>query len=339
MNYCKDKKSMNNINDYINQKIIISNKNYYCTNCNKRGHTYKKCYEPIISNGIISFYIKDFDYLLIPELENYITVNINNKKLFEYNKNFNKYSNNIKFLMVQRAHSLGYMEFMRGRYSIENDKEITFLLEQMTPFELSELANRDFDYLWNMLWDFDSNSKNTIKNKYHQKEYITSKHKFYKIKMTNPQKFLSTTPKYNFNEWGFPKGRREMYESDIVCAMREFEEETSYKETEYYILDETNIVKENLIGTNGIYYKHNYFLALLQNEPNEPSTEYNEKNKKQKNKEIGDIKFMCLDECIKKIRPYHTAKQQIIKKIHNLIINFLIIKNEKTSISTNLINL
>jgi hypothetical protein len=194
----------------------------------------------------------------------------------------------------------------------------------MTPLELKELMTREFDYLWNMLWDSDPNSKNTIKNKYHQKEYIASKQKFYEIKMTKPDIFTRVEAKFQFNEWGFPKGRRETYENDIVCAMREFEEETFYKENEYYILDELNVIKENLTGTNGVQYRHNYFLALLQN-----IMTYESADKIKKiNKEIGDIKFMSLDECIKKIRPYHTAKQQIIKKIHNLITNFLIMNDE-----------
>jgi ADP-ribose pyrophosphatase YjhB (NUDIX family) len=307
----------NEINDFINEKIIISNKNYYCSNCNKRGHTYKKCYEPIISNGIISLYIDDFDNSLIPSLENYIIKNIKKNNKYINNLTTNFFYKKVKFLMVQRKHSLGYMEFLRGHYdieSIEGMNGIKYLLKQMTPIEIKEINIRDFDYLWNMLWDNNPNSTTTIKNKHHYKEYITSKQKFYELKM-NKNNILSTAiPTFNFNEWGFPKGRREIYETDLVCAMREFEEETNYKENEYSILDESNIIRENLVGTNGINYRHNYFLAIV--------------HKKQinngENKEIGDINFMDIDKCMDVIRPYHHNKQIIIKKIHNLIVNFLI---------------
>ena len=252
-----------NINNYINEKIIISNSNFYCSNCNKRGHTYKKCYEPIISNGIVSFYIENFDNSLIPLLEIYITENINKKSKFIKNFKSNIFYNKIKFLMVQRKHSLGYMEFIRGKYNINDIENIKYLLEQMTPEELQNINNNNFDYLWNMLWDNDPNSTTTIKNKYHYKEYMTSKQKFYELKMNHEKILTSIKPNFTFNEWGFPKGRRETYESDIVCAMREFEEETFYKESDYFILDETNIIKENLVGTNGVSYRHNYFLALI----------------------------------------------------------------------------
>lgn len=307
MNYIKHKY----IDDYNDNKIIISNKNFYCSNCNKRGHVYKKCPEPIISNGIISFFIENFDNNLIPELEKYISKNINNKNI----KNIDN-SNKIKFLMVQRKHSLGYMEFMRGKYNINNIENIKHLLIQTTPCELNELSTKNFDYLWNKLWN--NNSLNYNKNNYYHKEYIISKQKFYNLKINNNDLFSSIKPKYFFNEWGFPKGRREIYETDIVCAMREFEEETGYNENDYIVIDENNIIKENLTGTNNINYRHNYFLAILNK---------NMINMNKENKEIGDIQFFTLNECLKIIRPYHNNKQDIIKKIHNLIINFLVENN------------
>jgi ADP-ribose pyrophosphatase YjhB (NUDIX family) len=314
MNY-KDNNNTNSINNFLTEKIIISNKNYYCSNCNKRGHTYNKCYEPIISNGIISIHIDDFDVSLIAELEKYIFNNI--KKNINNIDNNNIYHKKIKFLMVQRKHSLGYMEFMRGKYNINNINEIIHLIQQMTPSELNNIINNNFDYLWNMLWDNDPFSATINKKKQHYKEYIMSKQKFYELKMNNNDIFLNTKPIYTFNEWGFPKGRREMYETDLVCAMREFEEETNYKENEYQILNETNIIKENLTGTNGINYRHNYFLAFI----------FKNNIHIKENKEIADIKFMNIDNCISVIRPYHINKQSIIKKLHNIITNFMLEKH------------
>ncbi len=79
-----------------NEKIIIPTKNYYCSNCNRKGHTFKNCNEPIISNGIIAIYIKNFNSELIPYLENYINKNL---KIFNnsYNKNTSspQYNKNI----------------------------------------------------------------------------------------------------------------------------------------------------------------------------------------------------------------------------------------------------
>ena len=230
------------------EKIIIQKKNYYCSNCNRKGHTFKTCNEPIISNGIIAIYIKNFNSNLIPYLENYIVKNLKifnnsyNKKTsspyykkqfsesnkFDHNSNnliksnyksdsnssLNKWfeecekksldptnidnianiNDNIQFLMVQRKHSLGYLEFMRGRYTLENQDSVIYLLEQMTPDEIKNINSNDFDILWNSLWDL-----NNIRNKNHHKEYAQSKQKFYQIKLNFPNIIADTKPLYNFN--------------------------------------------------------------------------------------------------------------------------------------------
>jgi ADP-ribose pyrophosphatase YjhB (NUDIX family) len=212
--------------------------------------------------------------------------------------------------MIQRKNSLGYLEFMRGRYDINNNDNINYIFEQMTQNEIIDILTKEFDLLWNDLWD-----ENNIKNKNHYKEYITSKQKFYELKLNKIDFISNLKPKYLFNEWGFPKGRRELYESDIICAIREFEEETNIKESMYNLLEGCNKIKENLIGTNGINYLHNYYLAILNSEKI--------KNIDSKNREIGNIKIMSFDECIDSIRPYHTNKIKIIKLLNELINEYL----------------
>lgn len=310
-----------NINDEVEEKIIIPKKNYYCSNCNRKGHIYKNCLDPIISNGIIGIYIENFNTNLIPLLEAYLMDNLKifNKNHFVKNKTIwldnllklNEYevNSNIKFLMIQRKNSLGYLEFIRGRYCIDNNKTITHLLEQMTPEELSDIINKDFDILWNNLWDH-----NNIKNKNHHKEYTNSKQKFYQLKLNKPNILTGTNTLYNFNEWGFPKGRRELYEADLMCAIREFEEETDYKENQYIILEKCKSIRENLTGTNGIQYAHNYFLAIIQEQNN-----LVDKN----NREIGDIKLLDINECLDYIRPYHKNKIRIVKYIYNTVNEFI----------------
>jgi 8-oxo-dGTP pyrophosphatase MutT (NUDIX family) len=210
--------------------------------------------------------------------------------------------------MVQRKNSLGYFEFIRGRYNLSNIESVKYLLEQMVPHEIFDINNKDFDFLWNNLWD-----ENNIKNKNHQKEYIMSKQKFDELKIKNSDLLKSTNSFYSSNEWGFPKGRREMYESDLLCAIREFEEETNYNESMYNLFENCNFLRENLIGTNGVKYVHNYYLALL----------IDISNISYSNNEIGDIKLMNITECINAIRPYHNNKLLIIIQIYNLINNFI----------------
>ena len=330
MDYSED------IDDNNEEKIIIQKKNYYCSNCNRKGHTFKNCNEPIISNGIIAVYIKNFEISLIPLLEEYIS---NNMRVFSNKNNFNnkfdKYSalnimdldkkikenninKNIEFLMVQRKKSLGYIEFIRGRYTLDNFSNIQYIFEQMTPEEISDIIEYDFDILWNNLWD-----NNNIRNKNHHKEYIVSKQKFYQLKLKYLENLKNIKSLYNFNEWGFPKGRREQFEPDIICAMREFSEETGLNDDSYNLLENCKKIRENVIGTNNINYMHNYYIAILNNRINKLEIE---------NREIGDLKIMNINECIELIRPYHKNKQKVVKGLYLLIENFLHLCTFKTPI-------
>jgi len=316
-----------NINDFNEEKILIPKKNYYCSNCNLRGHTFKNCKEPIISNGIIAIQIENFNKNLISVLEKYLIDNLKiystssnnkyNKSEQYYLENHAKFKNslintNIKFLMVQRKNSLGYLEFIRGRYMIDNKESIKHLVEQMSPNEINDILKLEFDDLWNNLWD-----NNNIRNKNHYKEYMNSKQKFYVLKLNDMKGIKENCPLYNYNEWGFPKGRRESHESDLVCAVREFEEETFFKEDTYILLEKCNSIRENLIGTNNKKYAHNYYLAIL----NENTITFDKSNKL--NKEIGDLKILNINECLELIRPYHKNKIIILKNIYKLIENFL----------------
>ena len=304
---------MNYNNNY--EKTITIKKNFYCTNCNKKGHVYKNCLEPIISNGIIGIYIDNFDKESFDNLEKYISLNLYPSLRLKKNINFEyqylkNENSNIKFLMIQRKNSLGYLEFIRGRYDETNNQSINYIFEQMTQNEIQDILTKDFDFLWNDLWDV-----NNIKNKNHYKEYMTSRQKFYELKLNKSDIINNLKPKYLYNEWGFPKGRRELYESDIICAIREFEEETNIKENMYNLLESCSKIKENLVGTNGVNYLHNYFLAILNTDKIN--------NIDSNNREIGNIKVMTYNECIENIRPYHINKLKIINILYELICNFL----------------
>ena len=62
-------------------------KNNICNNCGKQGHQYHNCKLPITSYGMIVFMYSDKD---------------------------------IKYLMIIRKNSFGYIYFMRGKYIANN---------------------------------------------------------------------------------------------------------------------------------------------------------------------------------------------------------------------------
>ena len=254
----------------------------YCGNCGKNGHSYKVCLSPIISLGII---------------------------LYRVNEN-----KNIQFLMVQRRDTLGFVEFMRGKYSLDNIDYIKYLLKIMTRKERDLLVSSTFDELWDKLW-MEKNSKHNYS------EYNVSKNKFNKLlegisdKKTTLLGINSEVDYvYESPEWGFPKGRRNLYEQDLDCAKREFSEETGISE-QYYNLVDINRIYETFKGSNGIRYRHIYYIAELNGEP---KIEINPNNKNQVT-EISNIDWFSYSSAIFNIRPYNLEKKEVLKKTYEII--------------------
>ena len=248
------------------------NKNeLYCNNCGINGHFYKNCHYPIISLGIISFYIED---------------------------------NDIKFLLVKRKDSLGYSDFIRGKYSLSTES-IVKLINIMTIDEKKKISVLNFDNLWEDLWKVENTKEE------HFLEYKTSKLKYISLKKTFNITKLINMCNYNFTdtEWGFPKGRREKLETDLQCANREFQEETDLKEEDYSLLKVRPII-EDINGSDNIKYRHIYYIAKLKCN----NVNLNKSNSNQI-KEISDIKLMNYDEIKQNLRPYYQNKLEIVNSI------------------------
>lgn len=309
--------------NYKNNKSAVY-KNTYCGNCGKHGHVYKNCKEPVISYGVIVVKIdqNNDENSLSDIFKEFTTINSTSIQCNNYSDThkFSLYRNIIQFLMIRRKHTLGYIEFIRGRYRIDNVDGIIFLFQQMTKEEIEKIGTLEFDDLWNEMWS------NDMKNNSHDIEYKQSKEKFNKLKFDEGTdlnlKFYvkSIVPKWDQAEWGFPKGRRNHFESNVECATREFEEETGLNEKDYTLLKNIEPIEEELIGTNGIRYKHVYYIALS-NSKIDPKIDIENKHQKE---EIGDIGFFTYDESIKLIRPYHIERRKIMTMLYMYFINSLI---------------
>jgi ADP-ribose pyrophosphatase YjhB (NUDIX family) len=307
---------------------IYTKKEQYCLNCNNHGHNMKNCNYPITSYGII---LLSFDM----DGQKYITDQLINDKCTYDNTGilineptdielFCEFKDKIKFLMIRRKHTLGFLEFIRGRYNIDNIDGIIFLFKQMTIKEIDMIKNLSFNNLWNEMWG--EKKYKTI----YQTEYNLSKDKLDKLRTENGE-YLNldfyinnVVPTWDCPEWGFPKGRRNFKEIDIDCAVREFKEETGYDNNDFNLLNEIDFMEENFIGTNGINYKHIYYLG---NSITNKIPIIDLENESQ-NCEIGDIGYFTYEEAIKKIRPYHTDRKKLITNIYIHMMNFLI-KNIK----------
>lgn len=293
----------------------------HCINCGKQNHTAKFCKEPRTSYGVIliemcindpndinkDHFISTINYQIdINKISTCIRID-NDVALSKYGK----YKDSVKFLLVQRKHTLGLLEFIRGNYDPYYSYSVVHLFKQMTPIEIDKIKNcQSFGDLWHSIYGTSTNYENLFNE---------SKIKFNKLKAGTDVLKLdyylnNIAPEFTTQEWGFPKGRREKYETDIECAFREFIEETSFKGN-FQILNKIPPIEENIIGTNGIHYRHIYYVAITFN---------NESLGHNNSPEINDAKFFCIEDAIDSIRTYHHEKKNIIMRLYEHIINILI---------------
>lgn len=267
-------------------KIITHKNNNFCNNCGKLGHLYGQCSKPITSTGIILF---------------------------------NKIKNKKKYLLICRKDSLGYVEFLRGKYPLYNQNYIQNIINEMTISEKEKILNFDFSKLWKELWgDFYGSQ--------YKSEERNAKEKFKQLKegiLLFDDSFFSlstlienSTTDWQEPEWGFPKGRRNYQESDIQCALREFSEETGISKLNLKIIKNIMPFDEIFTGSNFKSYRHRYFLAYTK------STHI--KSKIQQS-EVSKINWLTLDECLQKIRPYNLERKQLIQNTEKVLNKYSLI--------------
>lgn len=259
----------------------------FCNNCGKQGHQYHQCKRPITSIGIVAF----------------------------------RYRNNRReFLLICRKNTLGYVDFMRGKYKLYNKQLIENLINEMTTEEKNNLLKKNFAELWKDLWG------NYIGMQYRNEE-TASKDKFNSLKQgillqsndTYTLKELITKSKTNWEtpEWGFPKGRRNYQENDIVCAIREFEEETGYNKENLNIIQNIIPFEEIFTGSNFKSYKHKYYIAQIENNIS-PTRGFQES-------EVSKIQWCTLDEALERIRPYSLEKKDVLQQINKALERYRLI--------------
>jgi 8-oxo-dGTP pyrophosphatase MutT (NUDIX family) len=245
-------------------------KKVYCGNCGKNGHIYKDCMEPITSLGIIGY------------------------KIFD---------NEIKYILIQRKHSYGYVDFIRGKYDIDNLNYINQLFLEMSTNEIKNIFSKDFSSLWSEIW---SNSK------IYNDDYKQSLEKFEDI--IDMKDELKLNSKWDSPEWGFPKGRRNINESNKNCAIREFCEETNLNKVDITINSDIYPISEIFVGSNNIRYKHIYYVA----EVHKDKIEIDSNNDYQTN-EIGKIGWFSKDESKNIFRHYNFEKNNILEKLNKIL--------------------
>jgi 8-oxo-dGTP pyrophosphatase MutT (NUDIX family) len=223
-----------------------------------------------------------------------------------------KQTKDIKYLMIQRKHSVGFVDFIRGKYVLHNKVQIISLLAVMTETEHLRLVTEDFSEMWREMWG--GNEDLAARDKLeHLRNGVMTNYNMYTL--GDCIKEATSMRKWTQNDWGFPKGRKNFNESDLCCAVREFNEETGINETLLSII--TNIVpyEEIFTGSNFKSYKHKYYLAYIENGETTVNLAGFQKE------EVGNMEWKTFSSALSSIRDYHVERKDILRNVDMVIKN------------------
>jgi hypothetical protein len=255
---------------------------------------------------------------------------------------FKKLINTYKVVLVQRRNTIGFIEFMRGKYEVDNHEYIIKLFNMLSFDEKRILREYEaFDAIRKII--------GLGRENIYKKEYDDSKAKFEALRNHADGNMIfklldKSITRWNSPEWGVPKGRRKVWmphgfrangangangsssagngecgEIDIDCAVREFVEETGIKYKNLVVYRNVKPLEELYKGINGVLYKHVYYLAMVKDTEEARANVENVERGGQYNFEVSNVKCFGLSECHRIIRPYYVSKLNVIKKGFQLI--------------------
>ena len=252
----------------------------FCNNCGKNGHAFHQCKYPITSIGVIPF---------------------------KYQKN------NIKYLMIRRKDTLGYVDFMRGKYPLYNYNYLHNIINEMTIEEKERIMTQKFDILWSDLWGENVGIQYRIEEKTSREKFdlltygITNGSNFYNLESL----VSGSDTAWKEPEWGFAKGRRNYQEKDINCALREFQEETGYSKNSINIIQNLVPFEEIFTGSNYKSYKHCYYIAYINNNI-KPIQNFQKT-------EVSKMEWKTFSDALEIIRPYNIEKISVLSRVDEVL--------------------
>lgn len=186
-------------------------------------------------------------------------------------------------LMVCKRYTYAYNMFVHGAYNATSDA-VRGLFNQMTTDEKHDILSLNFNQMWYRIWLHLPKNGN----------YYQSKAKFENAFLRDDGarlKRLITGTCNGKPVWEIPKGRKKNpKEPDIICACREFQEETGIEKRMYKIYPRKKC--RYSFSDDGVNYMNIYYVALTNIQTN-PKINFGLQDQID---EISDIRWMNIDE-------------------------------------------
>jgi len=304
-----------------NTNFYNSNNEHFCNNCGKLGHSFHQCKQPITSVGLIVF-TGALPSVALARRQNSLDSNLpispgvaTGNTLFPSTTLGTEPPAEL-FLMIRRKDSIGYVEFMRGKYPMYNKLYIQNIISEMTEAEKNKILNNTFDTLWRELWGDNLGIQYRGEEKAARDKFEFIKTGIHYDKNTYSFKTLvdECSTHWNETEWGFPKGRHNHQEKDLLCALREFEEETGYSRNSIKLVQNLLPFEEIFTGSNYKSYKHKYYLAYMENVETDVLSF--------QKSEVSKMEWKTFDAAMESIRPYNLEKKDVLIRVNKLLSDY-----------------
>ena len=287
--------------------------NKHCSNCGQPGHSYRECQSPVTSFGTLLFRVNTPEW----SQENTLA-----KTPFSIT-GFEGSQPQIEVLLIQRRDSLGYVDLLRGKYSIHDVEYIKKQISGMTDEEREKILTRDFDDLWAEMWGSESGDVQYKKDKENSRNKLMALRDGITLDISGTTASLADFVRecethWATPEWGFPKGRRDGSEGDLDCALREMKEETGLDDKDVIVVHNLEPLNETFFGSNRVHYSHKYFIIYV---PDGKEVKYDPSNPHMK-REIGSLGWFTLNNALQQIRSENIEKREILLRLGSLLRNY-----------------
>jgi 8-oxo-dGTP pyrophosphatase MutT (NUDIX family) len=148
-------------------------------------------------------------------------------------------SRRLQAVLVRGRYSYEFAEFVHGRYSAKNAREVAALLDAMSVHERLDVYSLDFAQMWFRVWlTADQRELYNLKFAKFHGAWIRDDggERLRRLVLASRLGPGGGRPREGGLRWEFPKGRRlSRREPDLNCAIREFEEETGIAKRAYQL--------------------------------------------------------------------------------------------------------
>jgi ADP-ribose pyrophosphatase YjhB (NUDIX family) len=217
--------------------------------------------------------------------------------------------------MIRRKDTLGYMDFMRGKFPIYQKKYILNMMTQMTTDEKNRLREKYHLFHESEKVTGYGSGSGQIKEKIQALmvgiHHPTNGEYYDLLTLLDISDEISEI--WHEPEWGFPKGRRNVQESDYDCALREFSEETGYATSVLHNIRNIIPLEEIFIGSNYKSYRHKYYVMNIAYRDSISSGKPYQKS------EVSGMEWKSYTKCMESIRSYNLEKKRILTNVYQCI--------------------